>query len=61
METFHWQRPKSCADANACPEVAIGPDAVFVRSSLRPDGIAQLTPDEWRDLVSAIRAGEFSA
>ncbi|MBO1420188.1 DUF397 domain-containing protein [Streptomyces sp. FH025] len=57
MET--WKRPKACADANSCPEVAMGPDAVFVRSSLRPDAIAQLTADEWRDLVSAIRNGEF--
>ncbi|MGW3075464.1 DUF397 domain-containing protein [Kitasatospora sp. NPDC001132] len=61
METTHWKRPKACADANACPEVAIGPDAVYVRSSLRPDAIAQLDVSEWRDLVSAIRAGEFDA
>nr|WP_306458876.1 MULTISPECIES: hypothetical protein [unclassified Streptomyces] len=39
--------------------MAIGPDAVYVRSSLLPEAIAQLTTDEWRDLVSAIRAGEF--
>ncbi|MFE4971774.1 DUF397 domain-containing protein [Kitasatospora sp. NPDC056651] len=61
MDELAWQRPTACGDGNNCPEVAIGPDAVFVRSSLRPDGIAHLTPDEWRDLVSAIRAGEFSA
>ncbi|MFE4519192.1 DUF397 domain-containing protein [Kitasatospora sp. NPDC056783] len=61
MENRSWTRPRACANAGNCPEVAITTDAVFVRSSLRPDGIAQLTPDEWRDLVSAIRAGEFSA
>ncbi|MEU6970111.1 DUF397 domain-containing protein [Kitasatospora aureofaciens] len=54
-----WQRPTACGDGNNCPEVAIAPDAVYVRSSLLPDAVARLTPSEWRDLVSAIRNGEF--
>ncbi|MEU3566665.1 DUF397 domain-containing protein [Kitasatospora sp. NPDC006786] len=61
MKTLSWKRPEACPDGASCPEVAIAPDAVYVRSSLLPDAIAQLTPDEWRDLVSAIRAGEFDA
>ncbi|MFJ9694145.1 DUF397 domain-containing protein [Kitasatospora sp. NPDC101183] len=61
MKELDWKRPKTCADANACPEVAIGANAVYVRSSLLPDAIAQLTPIEWRDLLTAIRAGEFDA
>ncbi|MFF2616559.1 DUF397 domain-containing protein [Kitasatospora sp. NPDC058046] len=59
MKNLAWTRPTSCPNANNCPEVAVAPDAVYVRSSLLPDAVAQLTPDEWRDLVSAIRAGEF--
>ncbi|MEV7772586.1 DUF397 domain-containing protein [Kitasatospora sp. NPDC086791] len=59
METRHWKRPEACPDGASCPEVAIGPDAVYVRSSLLPDAIAQLTPAEWRDLATAIRNGEF--
>ncbi|MEU8920975.1 DUF397 domain-containing protein [Kitasatospora sp. NPDC048545] len=59
METLHWKRPEACADSNACPEIAMGPGAVYVRSSLLPEAVAQLTPAEWRDLVSAIRNGEF--
>ncbi|MFE3877823.1 DUF397 domain-containing protein [Kitasatospora sp. NPDC059146] len=61
MENRSWIRPAACANANACPEVAVTPDAVYVRSSLLPDAIAQLTPAEWRDLVAAIRDGEFDA
>ncbi|MER7752989.1 DUF397 domain-containing protein [Kitasatospora sp. NPDC097643] len=57
--TLHWKRPEACADANACPEVAIAEGSVYVRSSLQPTAIAQLTTEEWRDLLSAIRAGEF--
>ncbi|WP_316529019.1 DUF397 domain-containing protein [Kitasatospora brasiliensis] len=60
MEKLAWARPMSCANSNNCPEVAVTGDAVYVRSSLLPDAIAELTPDEWRDLVAAIRAGEFS-
>ncbi|MFG2916610.1 DUF397 domain-containing protein [Kitasatospora sp. NPDC048298] len=61
MEELTWTRPTSCANSNNCPEVAVADDAVYVRSSLRPDAIAQLDVSEWRDLVAAIRAGEFDA
>ncbi|MFD5465290.1 DUF397 domain-containing protein [Kitasatospora sp. NPDC127059] len=61
MDELVWQRPTTCGDGNNCPEVAVTPDAVYVRSSLLPDAVAQLTPDEWRDLVAAIRNGEFDA
>ncbi|MEV7925080.1 MULTISPECIES: DUF397 domain-containing protein [unclassified Kitasatospora] len=56
---MEWRKPSACGDGNNCPEVAITSDAVYVRSTLLPDAIAQLTPAEWRDLLSAIRAGEF--
>ncbi|GHF61972.1 hypothetical protein GCM10018790_44950 [Kitasatospora xanthocidica] len=60
-DPVEWRKPNACGDGNNCPEVAITSDAVYVRSSLLPDAVAQLTPTEWRDLVSAIRAGEFDA
>ncbi|MGW2375182.1 DUF397 domain-containing protein [Kitasatospora sp. NPDC001683] len=59
MENRSWIRPSACSNAGNCPEVAVTSDAVYVRSSLLPDSVAQLTPTEWRDLVSAIRDGEF--
>ncbi|MGV9268833.1 DUF397 domain-containing protein [Kitasatospora sp. NPDC003701] len=59
MEELDWQRPSACGDGNNCPEVAITPDAVYLRSSLHPTSVAQLTTDEWRDLLTAIRNGEF--
>ncbi|MBO1416276.1 DUF397 domain-containing protein [Streptomyces sp. FH025] len=59
MTDLNWKRPKACANANNCPEVAMTDGAVYVRSSLLPDAIAQLTTDEWRDLVTAIRNGEY--
>ncbi|WP_078860217.1 DUF397 domain-containing protein [Streptomyces rubellomurinus] len=59
MEDIAWRKPSACGDGNNCPEVAITSDSVYVRSTLQPAAIAQLTPAEWRDLVSAIRNGEF--
>ncbi|MFF3004508.1 DUF397 domain-containing protein [Kitasatospora sp. NPDC057940] len=59
MEILDWRRPEACGEGASCPEVAVTSDAVYVRSNLRPEAIAQLTTDEWHDLVSAIRAGEF--
>ncbi|MFB7616409.1 hypothetical protein [Kitasatospora sp. NPDC056181] len=52
-------RPTACADSNNCPEVAITAETVYLRSSLHPSSIAQLTKDEWRDLLTGIRNGEF--
>ncbi|MFD8082087.1 DUF397 domain-containing protein [Kitasatospora sp. NPDC059722] len=59
MDHLPWTRPAACANSGNCPEVAITADGVLIRSSLVPDGIAQLTTAEWRDLVAAIRSGEF--
>ncbi|GAA1399100.1 hypothetical protein GCM10009639_38340 [Kitasatospora putterlickiae] len=61
MDNLVWTRPSSCPDSSNCPEVAITADTVYVRSSLRPSSIAQLTITEWRDLVAGIQGGEFNA
>ncbi|MEU1506350.1 DUF397 domain-containing protein [Kitasatospora sp. NPDC005748] len=59
MEALHWKRPEVCGDGASCPEVAVTPDTVYLRSSLQPSAVAQLTTDEWRDLLAGIRNGEF--
>ncbi|KOV12104.1 hypothetical protein ADK60_33400 [Streptomyces sp. XY431] len=59
MEPLNWTRPSACADATNCPEVAVTDAAVYLRSSLRPAEVTQLTPTEWRDLLAGIRNGEF--
>ncbi|MFJ2867299.1 DUF397 domain-containing protein [Kitasatospora sp. NPDC087314] len=59
MDAIDWKRPEACGEGASCPEVAITSDAVYIRSSLLPDAVAHLTTDEWRDLLTAIRAGEF--
>ncbi|AUY51622.1 DUF397 domain-containing protein [Streptomyces sp. CB01881] len=59
MDDTLWMRPTACANSNNCPEVAITSDTVYLRSSLSPSSIAQLTKDEWRVLLTGIRNGEF--
>ncbi|MED7954709.1 DUF397 domain-containing protein [Kitasatospora sp. NPDC001574] len=59
MEPLAWTRPSACADSTNCPEVAVTSEAVYVRSSLQPSSIAELTLAEWRDLLAGIRNGEF--
>ncbi|MEV7021069.1 DUF397 domain-containing protein [Kitasatospora sp. NPDC093558] len=59
MDHLLWTRPAACANSGNCPEVAIADGGVYIRSSLKPAAVAELTPSEWRDLVAAIRAGEF--
>ncbi|MFD0273832.1 DUF397 domain-containing protein [Kitasatospora sp. NPDC127111] len=61
MEELNWRRPDACGDGNNCPEVAITADAVYIRSSLQPAAVAELTTTEWRDLLAGIRNGEFDA
>ncbi|GAA1399097.1 hypothetical protein GCM10009639_38330 [Kitasatospora putterlickiae] len=61
MDDLRWQRPEACGDGASCPEVAMADDMVYVRSSLHPSAIAQLTITEWHDLVAGIQNGEFNA
>ncbi|MED7949815.1 MULTISPECIES: DUF397 domain-containing protein [unclassified Streptomyces] len=43
------------------PRVTITPDAVLVRSGRSPDAPhAVLTHQEWKDLVAAVKQGEFT-
>ncbi|MET9396458.1 DUF397 domain-containing protein [Kitasatospora sp. NPDC002965] len=59
MDNLRWQRPESCGEGASCPEVAVTGGTVYVRSSLQPSSIAELTLAEWRDLLAGIRNGEF--
>ncbi|MGW4891210.1 DUF397 domain-containing protein [Kitasatospora sp. NPDC004240] len=59
MEALVWKRPEACGDGASCPEVAITPDAVHVRSTLQPDAVVRFTPEEWQALQSGVRNGEF--
>lgn len=52
-----WTRPSTC-EANACPEWQVVDGRVRLRSSERPDGVAELSPDEMAALVAAWQAGE---
>ena len=58
--TPEWQKSSYCG-TNACVEVAMTSDAVFVRDSKNP----QVTPlsftvDEWSAFLQGVRAGEFT-
>lgn len=54
-----WRRPSTC-ESNACPEWQYleRERVVWLRSSERPGGVAELTPDEMAALVAAWQAGE---
>lgn len=59
MVTGAWIRP-TC-DTGSCPEIYISSlrDGVMLRSTRNPEQMVVYTMDEWRALVTAIRAGEF--
>ena len=55
-----WQRSSNCPPIACCAEVAeteIG--NVLVRSSNNKRRKVVLTQEEWKDLVGAIKAGEY--
>ena len=57
---MNWTRSSYCSD-NACVEVAVDGDEVWVRDSKDPDGpVLQFTADEWTAFVDGARAGEFN-
>jgi hypothetical protein len=53
-----WVKPSRC-DTATCPEVRIGPADVAIRDSDRPDQIVVFSHDGWRELVDAVKDGEF--
>lgn len=52
-----WRRRSTC-ESHACPEWQVVGNLVRLRSSERPGGVAELTPDEMAALVAAWQAGE---
>jgi hypothetical protein len=54
-----WRKSARSA-ANGCVEVASFEDAVAIRSSKdRSGAILLFSPEEWRDFLGGVRAGEF--
>jgi len=53
-----WRRPSFCA-ASECAEIRRKGNRILVRSSVAPWKVVKYTPDEFRALQLAIRAGEF--
>ncbi|MFI0905324.1 DUF397 domain-containing protein [Streptomyces sioyaensis] len=52
----------ACRDKKVgnCPQVAVNvPGVVALRDSERPETIVTMTPDQWRTLADAVKAGEF--
>lgn len=52
-----WRTPARCHEGG-CPRVRITPGAVYIGSTTHW-ATTRLTRQEWRDLQTAIRAGEF--
>jgi hypothetical protein len=54
-----WRRSSYC-EANACVEILMEGDRVWLRDAKDPNG-ASLTfsASEWRSFVAGVRAGEF--
>lgn len=49
----------AACDTGACVEVLNDGDRVLVRSSLKPEGVADITRDEWVVFLDGVKRGEF--
>jgi hypothetical protein len=54
-----WRKP-SCCQGGECPEIATIDGMITLRSSNDPGSVIRYTTEEWRALVRAIKAGEFT-
>lgn len=52
-----WRRPSGC-ESSACAEVQVLEDGTLIRSSRTKVAIS-FTAAEWRELVRAVKDGEF--
>lgn len=53
-----WRRSTRC-EGGHCVEVADLGNAVGLRNSTLPEVELSFSVDQWRDFVTAVRAGEF--
>lgn len=59
MDLTFFRRASRCSKGG-CAEVASTPaGGVILRATNRPDDMIVLDAAEWRDLVTAIKGGEF--
>ena len=54
-----WHRSKRPCESGACAEAARMGDVVLLRSDLDPDVTVALRHDEWKELLSALKKGDF--
>lgn len=60
-QSLVWRRPAQCS-SSTCVEVAVSPDGVYLRDGKDPAGpTLSFTPEEWREFVAAVTAGEFTS
>lgn len=54
-----WKRSAHC-ESNACVEVAIADENIFIRNSREPEGsVLTFTRAEWDAFVTGVKNGEF--
>ena len=54
-----WHRGKRRCESGACAEVARKGDVVLLRSTLNPDVTVAFRRDEWKELLVAMKEGDF--
>jgi Domain of unknown function (DUF397) len=57
-KSVRWRRSSFCA-AHECAEIARKGDNILMGSSLAPRKLVKYTPEEFKALLTGIRAGEF--
>lgn len=58
-DSLTW-RKSSKSQQNNCVEVAVQPDAVFIRDSKDRSGhVLQFSHDDWSAFLAAVKSGEF--
>jgi hypothetical protein len=56
----NWIGPRQC-ESSGCGQAALVDGKVLMRSSRRPDARLILDPDEWREFIRAVAAGDFDS
>ena len=51
-----WQRSSRCVGESHCVEVNVRDQEVLLRNSVRPDESLALSLDQWRDLMTTLKA-----
>lgn len=61
VAAVEWRKSTRCGESGHCVEIAHRGNVVDIRNSTAPSSVLAIGVDAFRDMIAAIKLGEFAA